>query len=306
MKIAYLILAHKYPCHFKRLVKELESESTQVFAHIDKRVDIQLFKSVDTNQVIFLEDRLATNWGGYKLLLAMIRLLRTALETDKYDYFQFLSGQDYPIKSNQEIVDFLVESAGDSYMFSYPLSPEAPKAEVFFKYRFADQIAQLPPAFHKVGYKFEGLINYLLPERALEDYIPYRGSQWVCLHRDAADYCINFLDTPEGKRFLHFFRYSWGSDEVMLPSLLLNSPLANRVKCDPYRLSEAMYAKNLFALHYIDWDQDRSGPAVFDEDDFEAIRLSKAFFARKFSEEKSSSLLDRIDLELRQANVPAG
>lgn len=304
MKIAYLILAHKRPGQFKRLVKTLNSETTQIFVHIDSRVDINQFQSVDTQHAIFLQDRMAPNWGGYSLLLTMLHVLRTAMAAGDFDYFQFLSGLDYPIKTDQEITQFYENAAGNSYLFSYPLVPGAPKAETFRRYYFVDQIAQLPKGLHAAAHKFESLVSHILPDRTLNGYKPHRGSQWICLHRDAAEYCMAYLQTPKGKQFLDFFKYSWGSDEIMFPILLLNSALAARIQFDPYENDHANYAENMFALHYIDWNRNRERPAIFEDYDFDALKASKALFARKFNLEKSSALLARIDLELRQVGAP--
>lgn len=65
MKIAYLIAAHADPVQLKRLVVSLDEPYCDFYIHIDKKINISLFKSELHNlDIRFIENRVSTNWGG--------------------------------------------------------------------------------------------------------------------------------------------------------------------------------------------------------------------------------------------------
>ncbi len=66
-------------------------------------------------------------------------------------------------------------------------------------------------------------------------------------------------------------------------SILMNSPLADRVVCDELRL--------------VDWTR-RPMPWIFRADDLEELRTSPKMVARKFDMTVDAEILDLIDLEL--------
>lgn len=107
MKIAHLILAHQDSYHIARLARKLASFS-DVFIHIDVRKEIEEFKNALGNnfRVIFINERLFYEWGGWNSVVADINLINNALKQDKYDRFVFLQGADYPIKTPSQIINF--------------------------------------------------------------------------------------------------------------------------------------------------------------------------------------------------------
>ncbi|MGF1986665.1 MAG: hypothetical protein RMY62_002115 [Nostoc sp. ZfuVER08] len=61
MKIAYIILAHKYPEQLKRLIHRLNTENVSFFIHIDKKVEAKIYHQVvtllkDFTNVFFSKD----------------------------------------------------------------------------------------------------------------------------------------------------------------------------------------------------------------------------------------------------------
>src|SRR5947209_16226850 len=111
MQKAYLILAHKYPSQLYRLYKALNDESSTFFIHIDKKADIAKFQRLITSKSVHWVERVEANWGEFGLVEAVLNLLKATKNSGNvFDRIILLSGQDYPIKSNDIINEYLRQS----------------------------------------------------------------------------------------------------------------------------------------------------------------------------------------------------
>ena len=134
MKIAYVILAHKLPEQLVRLVKKLYTDNTSFLIHIDKKTDKETFKRMEEplreyKNVHFLK-QYVVRWGTFSQVQATLEGVRMALDTRlEFDYMVLLTGQDYPIKSNEYIQKFFEESNGKSYLEYFSLPNEIWKNE---------------------------------------------------------------------------------------------------------------------------------------------------------------------------------
>ena len=124
MKIAYIIHAYKLPEQLAKLVFSLASENTYFFIHIDKKVDIVAFKEslAKCSANIVWVEREYSNWGSINCIKAVLHGLFSALENKEltFDYFYFLSGQDYPIKSRAYIEDFFEQNKETDFVKYFP------------------------------------------------------------------------------------------------------------------------------------------------------------------------------------------
>ena len=106
IKLAYLIVAHHQPNHLARLVQALDEEHSSFFVHIDEKVSLTLFQAAvpKAQNIVFLSDRVAVEWGKLSVVQATLKLLQTAIDSGHtFKYFTLLSGSDYPIKDRQAI-----------------------------------------------------------------------------------------------------------------------------------------------------------------------------------------------------------
>jgi hypothetical protein len=304
MKIAYLILAHEQPKMFSKLVHALDSEGVSIFAHIDAKSDERPFRqAIISDEVKFVSDRIYVNWGGYSQTQAMLMLLELAFSSGPHDYYIFLSGRDYPIKSNQKIAMFLKNSNGKSYINFYPLVEGTHLFSNIQGYCYHDLYAKLPSHFlRKSAMRIAQSISHLMPARQfLNGMMPYRGSSSWCLSQNVVSYILDFVANPNNKNYLRFFRSISCSDEIFFQTIVLNSPLANT--CQNYeedicnkKPGEAKNENKVY-LHYIDWNPAREDPALLDLSDLPALSETDKFFARKFELIKSKELLDKIDFD---------
>ncbi|MCC5624634.1 hypothetical protein [Nostoc sp. CHAB 5715] len=69
MRIAYIILAHKYPEQLKRLVSQLNRDDVCFFIHIYKKADSQIYAQIFTQfdefTNVFFIKRYNSGWGSF-------------------------------------------------------------------------------------------------------------------------------------------------------------------------------------------------------------------------------------------------
>ena len=79
-RICYLILAHHMPRHLSRLVRTLHSENTTFFVHIDRKADIEVFRSaLRSDNLRFVNNRVRVNSADFSCVQATINLIKEAL-----------------------------------------------------------------------------------------------------------------------------------------------------------------------------------------------------------------------------------
>ena len=110
VRIAYLILAHKNPEAINKMISALDYPGVDFYLHIDKKSNI--ISDIKTNSnIFFTSNRIDTKWGHISLVESMLELMRSVKESKRgYDYVWLISGQDYPIKSNEYIQDFFANN----------------------------------------------------------------------------------------------------------------------------------------------------------------------------------------------------
>ena len=311
MKIAYLILAHDQPQLFGRLAAALQHDGATLYAHIDGKQDERPFRAAaGALPVRFLPDPIAVNWGGFSQVSAMLKLLEAAAR-DGHDYYIFLSGRDYPLRSNAALLAQLAQDPQRNYINFYPLVRGTDFSHLIEIYAFRDFYARIrAPWLRQTLITLVRAANRVLPRRRFPAGVtPYRGSTSWCLNGAAVDYLLDFVRQERNRGLVRFFKSVTGADEIFFQTIVLNSPLAPH--CAGYQqFAQARSAppasnENKVSLHYIDWDVARENPAVLELHDLPRLSASAKFFARKFDQVRSASLLERIDAGRRAAGPPA-
>jgi hypothetical protein len=292
LRRAYVIIAHEQPNHLRRLCEALDAPGARCFVHFDASSGPCPPLPANAEAV---PDPLRVSHGGFSQTLAVVKTLRLAF-SHGFDVVLVLSGRDYPIKPDRELRAFLDEHAGLNCINFYPLVPGAGFYDHVSQRYFVDERMALPKGLQPIAVNLERAGRVLLPRRRFPlGRTPYRGSAYFVLTRQGASYVLDFLETPEGKQYLQFFRRTWGSDEMLFQSILLNSPIADTCRFYRRDRDRGLKIDNQAFLHYIDWDPARENPALLDDRDLTRILESEFFFARKFDEVRSRSLLDELD-----------
>ena len=293
MKIAYLMLVHKNPRLAERALATLSSQESGFFVHIDRKADLGEFSRLAGDNVFLTDQRIPVYWGEYSQVEATMLLMRQALESSaQYDYFVFLQGSDYPLRSSGYIERFLEENRGWEFVslvkmpaLGYPLSK-------INKVRYPSDKPVLritSKTLAKLGLALRDYRKYLGKLEA------YAGDACWALSRDACEYIIEFMEChPELGRY---FRNTFTSDEMLFHTILGNSPFRPQVKRSLFYRDWPLTARDHPAmLHDAHIRLFEAQEEVWVEDQFGA---GEALFARKFSDD-SLDLLDRIDAMIKR------
>lgn len=276
-KNCILILAHKNHNQIMRLINHLKTDF-DLYVHIDKRNKLNI-KSFD-NVNVYKEFK--TYHGGVSLVIATLFLIEEAYKNN-YDRYIFISGQDVPLKTNKEIINFFDTNKNKEYISYESINnSEAMYKEMSFRlnsYNFGKLYRLI---FHRNIREL--LSNFPLIKRTTPENI-YYGSQWWNLTNNAIKYILDY--TKQNPNFLKRFNYTWGSDEFYFQSILLNSEFKNNCINDN--------------LRYLIWGV--GTPINFQMKDYENIKnnINNNIFARKFDENFDNDIINKLykDLEVK-------
>jgi hypothetical protein len=282
MRIAHIIMTHKNPNQLTRLIKRLHHPQFDFYIHVDNKIPIDDFKSVlDIEQVSFIKNRITCNWGGNSFLQAIVGSVKEVLSLNKeYDFINLLSAQDYPLTSAENIYQYFTDKIGMNFI-SYEDSHDSVWLEQaifrYEKYHFTD-------FSFKWKYLAQKVLNQITPSRKFPLPMKLYGgskSSWWTISKESAIYLTEIL--TDNLKLNRFLKYSWGTDEFVLTTLLMNSPFKDRTVNNN--------------LRYIDWSEGNAHPKLLLAEDFESIKSSNMIFARKFDQEIDPLVLDKIDNE---------
>jgi hypothetical protein len=287
MKKAYVILAHKNAAQLRRLITALHDGHSVFFIHIDGRSDITSFASVaDFGNSVQFVPRVKTTWAGFGLVEAVLNGMMAVKKCREHiEHVFLLSGQDYPIKSNDYINDFIADQ-GEKIFIEYFQLPNfekwKPNGGLYrvnkyfmglkphqrFAAKAANAVAGVIPAFRRKQYK---------------SMKPFAGSMWWSLPIHAVNYILDFVN--KHPRYTAFHKYTFAADEVFFQSILLNAR--------EDRIASAIVNND---KRFIRWkDISSAHPEILSKNDLGDMQRSDALFARKFDMSKHPEVFDLID-----------
>lgn len=285
MKKAYIILAHKNEEMVKRLIDRLDDNNSVFFLHIDLNSDITEFRKLfrDDRRVRFLQ-RENTGWGSFGLVQATLNAMWTVQGGD-YEKVILLSGQDYPIKSNDEIDQFFQSSKYNIFMDHFPLPNRrkwGPGGGMYRVNKYFFGLSFIKKMMAKAA-NFTGMIFPFAKRRELPGMKPFSGSQWWAMDMRAVNYILEYVDShPE---YIRYHQHTFAADELFFQMILLNCPDAS--------LRENIANDN---LRYMKWKSESiAHPEILGVSDVDHISGSGALFARKFDPEVDNKVIDVID-----------
>ncbi len=273
--IAYFLLVHRYPAQFKRLFKAIYAPGNYYVIHIDKSSgahlagDIARFLAPYQNaEILEAKDAL---WGGYSLVDAELRGMACLLDMDdRWTHYINLSGQDFPLKSQDYIRQFFVANPGKQFI------------------RALDQRKERPDTMNRVSHMFIEENGKMTATNEARPFLlgdtPFIGTQWKAVTRSFCEYVCN---DPRAERFKTFYRNSFIADEGFFQTVIMNSGDQGIVMNDDLRM--------------IDWIPDgdiKLRPRNYDAKDLNQLQRSTDLFARKFDAEDDTNILTLLEEHL--------
>ena len=279
MRLAHLILAHNNPFQLERLIKRLSTNRADVYIHLDKKSSLSEFKHLSLlPNVFFIVNRTDIRWGNYSMVDGTLKSFTEILQSNiEYSHINLLSGHDYLLKPAAELEDFLFTNKEHSFLEYLSINNEWQESkERITKYSLGD--LKIP-----FKYTLQKWVNQLLPDRTIPNQMePYGRSQWMTLTPQAIKYVIEYL--KNNSKVLQFFKRTWGVDEVIFQTILLNSSL-----------KDSIINNN---LRFIEFEKNAVNPRILTQADATALLDSGKFIARKFSLEQAPEIIQLLDIEL--------
>lgn len=289
MKHGFLITAHAYFEQLEDIVRLLSAPNHYFFINIDKKAAggkiISAFKDKFHN-VYFLEGKecMEVSHGGYSQIECTLRLLHKAYDMN-CDYFHLISGQDYPCRPNAEFDKFFEIHEGYSYMAIEDDDYHAKCMQKKYPSRVLPwYIKDFPHREIRLIDLGVRLFNSISKHFYIRKPIPnlWGGWNWFTWHRSLAKYVIQ--QEKDNPRFFKRFHNTLCGDELIFQTLFHG------------REEELKIIKGN-ALRYINWSKKAEGknhsgsPLLLNEEEYDEIIKSGAFFCRKVHPEISKILL---------------
>lgn len=304
MNIAYLISAYTDPEQLPKVIKALSYKGNEFYIYVDGKSDIGLFKAAvdkeieDKSNIYFIEKRIKVFWGGFSQVKSIWTLLNTAIQK-QYDRYVYISAQDYPIWSNEEIERYYLENSNKQMLHGYNVTKSNnPTAltkidhyahwdinikheKLFNKYRkiLNDKILKLFP--HKTFYK---------DKTGIWDI--YWGSDYFSMSPDCARYVAETFKNNSG--FRKYMKYVFCPSELWVQTIVANSQYKDTMLIDD------IYDFNVATvMQLVDYT---SSIYVWTEADYEKVVNSGKMFFRKAATGRSEGLLKLIDQRRNENN----
>ncbi|SFN94040.1 Core-2/I-Branching enzyme [Chryseobacterium oleae] len=275
--IAYLILVHRLPDQFKRLFKAIYDPANFYLIHIDKKANLEIGEDINVflqkyPNVHILKSKNVV-WGGYSMVQAELDGMKYLLEMNmKWDYFINLSGQDYPLKSQEIIKDFLSKNNGKSYI------------------KIADQEKSRPETMNRIENYFEETEDKISEKTHtrgfMKDVIPYIGGQWMILTRSCCEFICN---STEVKKFEDYYLNTLIADESFFQTVLMNTSFDGILVDDDKR-----------AIIWIPDGDIKLRPKTFTGTDLDFLQTGNHLFARKFDDNIDKQIIEGIQIQYNE------
>jgi hypothetical protein len=276
MRLAHLILIHDKPLQAERLIKQLIYTDTDIYIHLDKKCDIGSYIHLQSLQnVFFTKSRADITWATYSMIAATLACFEEIMEANAiYSHINLLSGRDYPLKDAATIQNFLFANADKTFMAYRHIYKEwTEPLSRFNMYSFGDYNFPL-------RFKIQSLFNKFLPSKKLPYGLePYGRSQWFTITPECAKYVVDYMKKHASVR--RFFRMTWGVDELVFQTILMNSSLKNKIVNNH--------------LRFIKFERGGTSPLIITIEDAGILISSGKFYARKFDAAIDSEILNFLD-----------
>ena len=297
LRLAYLIFVHKQPAQLGRLLRRLYCPGCTFFIHVDAKINLNSFRvmvnQVPADSVVWLTKRKTISWGDFSLSAAYLAGFQTILQQRAQpDFIITLSGQDYPIATNDTLHSWLAQHSEQTILDHLMITDTTPtileRVERYYLSTTPHRTLVYPhPNPDKLKKQlFNSALRlsslFTLPRRMPLGHQLYFGTNWFQLKPLAARYLIDFCHSNPA--YLQFFRTTYVPEEIFFQTILLNATDSIRNTIYNQRLT------------FMQWDRPPGSYGIpISTSELPAMLTSGKFFARKFDPTQESQVLDQLD-----------
>ncbi|TVM00769.1 MAG: glycosyl transferase [Candidatus Brocadia sp. WS118] len=285
MRIAILILIHKYTQQQIRLINNLATDF-DIYVHIDKRTII-IEKDICSNNVYAFK-KYNVYWGSFNQIQATIMLLKEA-NKKHYDRYIIISGEDIPIKTNSEIKDFFCNNTKE--YFEYSQLPRSvwggnggfDRIDYYYLNSLNRGISnRVKRKVYKIleGINAQVIIPFMkkngICRRMNIKY--FGGTNWMNLTDNCTNQILDYI--KNNKQYVNSFKHTRCADEIFFQTIICN-------------YTHGIELENN-SLRYVDWKKGPETPRILRMEDYEELEKSICLFARKFNQEVDNDIITRM------------
>ena len=271
-----------------KILTDLFDDDFSFYIHIDKKSriakeEIELLENA--KNVHFISREYNVNWSGFNHTKCILLLSKEALKDKRIKYIHLISGQDYPIKSCQEIKDLLVKKNGAEFLAHFELPTKnwpasnggLNRVDYFHLYNLLNVKTKMGSKINSAFVKIQKKLHL----KRNREHLPklYGGWSWWTLSYPCLKYVIDY--TEKNPLFFKRFEYTAMACEMYFQTIIMNSPFKKNVINND--------------LRYIVFNEGNPNPNILDESDYEGIVSSDAIFARKIVYPASKKLIEKIN-----------
>ncbi len=281
-------MVHHKPQAFKELFRQIYTKDQYYLIHIDRKAkpevteEIQLYLIRFPNAYVLESMNIVS--GGFSMIQAELNAMEYLLQVSReWDYFINLSGEDYPLRSQKIIRQFLGQQKERNYLFYYD--------QKFYR---PDTLQRIQNHFTELTHKISSLIY---KREFMKDVIPYIGGKWMILTRTA---CLFMTGNKRVMEFEDYYLHTLLPAESFFQTVFMNTEFNEIIinddkravmesetlfsrKQDPDEMIAGLKSKNQLFIRKIDPETDE---AVF--------RYIEESFDQPLPE------IDEIEMELKK------
>lgn len=268
VRIAYFIMLHHKPDVFRAMFEKIYTRDQFYLIHIDRKAKPQVTEEIQVYLMqypnVYILESIHIVPGGFSMIQAELNAMEYLLNVSrKWDYFINLSGEDYPLKSQNIIRRFLTSNNGRNYIFYYDQ-----------KYYRPDTLQRIQNHFTELSYKISSLIY---KREFMDGVIPYIGGKWFMFTRETCTFLINNKRVMD---FEDYYLHTLLPAESFFQTVLMNTVFKDIIVNDDKR---ATIEKNFF-------NKDE-----YHKELIESLKKSNQLFIRKVNNTTNESILQYIN-----------
>ncbi|WP_248876755.1 beta-1,6-N-acetylglucosaminyltransferase [Epilithonimonas zeae] len=268
IRIAYFIMIHHKPDVFKAMFEKIYTRDQFYLIHIDRKAKEEFTEEIQQYLIhfpnVYILESMNIVAGGFSIIQAELNAMEYLLNvTAEWDYFINLSGEDYPLKSQNIIRQFLTANNGRNYLFYYD--------QKFYR---PDTLKRIQNHFTELSHKISSLIYR---RTFMEGVTPYIGGKWFIFTRETCSFLTNNKRVMD---FEDYYLHTLLPAESFFQTVLMNTVFKDIVVNDDKRASieKIIFNKNSYHTSFI-----------------ESLKKRNQLFIRKIDNDTNQTILKYID-----------